>query len=332
MATIKDVANKAGVSIATVSKVINNKGSISKETQIKVLESAKKIGYKKNLAATSIRTNRSMTTGLIIPSITNPFFPVLAQNAEDEFVNNDYTMFLCNTNRNENTEIKYLEKLIERQVDGIIIFSPSLKASEWINKQNNDIVFIAIEQPIVNSDHETVYIDNKIGIRKAVEHITSLQHERIAYITGPLKRKCNQERLDAFKETLEDVDVPILDEFIKEGDFSYESGYNIAWQLLNHPERPTAIFTGNDIMAFGCIKCAVELGIKVPEELSVIGYDDIPQSAYFVPALTTISQPAERIGREAARYILDKVSKKETEFNYEIPTSLMIRRSTHYKA
>lgn len=332
MATIKDVADNAGVSIATVSKVINNKGSISRETQLKVLESVKEIGYQKNMAATSIRTKRSMTTGLIIPSITNPFFPVLAQNVEEEFVNNDYTMFLCNTNRDENTEIKYLQRLVERQVDGIIIFSPSSKASEWIKEHNhNDILFIAIEQPIIDSDYETIYIDNKIGIRKAVEHIISLNHKRIGYITGPLKRKCNQERLDAFKEALNAADISVVDDFIKEGHFTFESGYNISWQLLNHPERPSAIFTGNDIMAFGCIKSAIELGIKVPEELSVIGYDDIPQAAYFIPSLTTISQPAEKIGKEAARYILDKLANKDMDFDNNLATSLVIRRSTHYK-
>jgi len=330
MATIKDVALEANVSIATISKVLNNKGSISSETQKRVLQAIDKIGYRKNLTASMMKSHRSYTVGLVMPQITNPFSPILAQKIETILMEKGYTMFLCNTNRKEQVELNYLKSLIERQVDGIIIFGPSSKAVNWLNTSpigNTPIVSI---ESAVNDDSDFIQIDNYSGMQEAIKYIVSLKHKNIAYLTGPLNRSCNQERLEAFKETLRKMDMPVIEEFILESNFEYEGGYNLTWQLLKHPTPPTAIFTGNDVMAFGAINCIIDQNLRVPDDISVIGFDNIPQSEYFIPSLTTINQPAKELGMIAAKCILDRIQDNKCPQFYKLPTTLVIRRSTTY--
>lgn len=329
MATIRDVAREANVSIATVSKVINNKGRISEETKRQVLDAIKRTKYQVNFNARAMKTAHSYTVGLVIPSITNPFYPLLARSAESVLLNEGFTMFLCDTERQEQLEYKYLKSLAERQVDGIIVYSPSPQIFRWLEKlMIQKMVYIAIEAPIDESDI-CIKIDYS-GIREAIKYIVSLNHRKIAYITGPLNRICNWQRLEVFKKALTDLNIPLIEEFIIESNFEYEGGYNLAWQLLKHPNPPTVIFTGNDLMAFGVINCIVEQGLKVPDDISVIGFDDIPQASYFIPSLTTIRQPATEIGKIAAKYILDHLAEREFQENLVVPTSLVIRRSTTF--
>ncbi len=329
MATIRDVAREAKVSIATISKVLNHKGSISEETRRRVMDAIQNTGYQKNFSARAMKTNRSYTVGLVIPSISNPFYPLLARSAENVLLNEGYTMFLCNTDRQEQLEYGYLKSLVERQVDGIIFFSPSPKVCDWIEElpiQNT--VCVAIEAPLDES-LDYLKIDYS-GIREAVKYIVSLKHRRIAYLTGPLSRPCNRKRLEMFRNSLTELNVPIVDEFIAESNFEYEGGYNLAWHLLKHPTPPTAIFTGNDLMAFGVLNCITEQGLRVPEDISVIGFDDIPQAGYFIPSLTTVRQPATELGKISAKYIVDKLAGREFQGSLKVQTSLVIRRSTTF--
>jgi len=331
MVKMGDVARDAKVSIATVSKVLNGTGRISEQTRQRVLRSVERLGYKppKN----TLKKSRTKTVGLVIPSINNPFFPLLASSVETALIESNYNMFLCNTSRREDNELKHIRRLLDRYVDGIILFSPSEKAVEYIrrNKSTNTAV-IFIEEPINAAGRcdSFIKIDNVKGMTEALQYIVSLRHKRIAYITGPLSRACNRERLEIFSKILGELDVPLIEELILESNFEYEGGYNLGWQLLKYPSPPTAIFTGNDLMAFGVINSAITLGLQVPEDVSVIGFDDIPQANHFIPSLTTIRQPAKEIGKMAARLILDKLSEIEIPEIVELPTSLVIRQSTGY--
>lgn len=236
MATIKDVAREANVSIATVSKVINNKGKISDETCRRVLESMKKVGYKKHSGSGGPRKMGSV--GLIIPSITNPYHSILARNIELVLSATGYMMYLCISDRNERSELEALKKLVSRRVDAVVVLGPSMMTLDWVHGHANlDTAFMFIEGPLCGNNANYMRIDNYNGMQEAVKYIVSLKHRRIAYITGPLNRTCNQERLHAFRDTLTDLSVPIIEEFILESSFEYEGGYNLTWQLLKHQTR-----------------------------------------------------------------------------------------------
>lgn len=330
MVKMGDVARDAKVSVATVSKVLNGTGRISDETRQRVLSSAERLGYKPRSVA---KRSRTKTVGLVIPSINNPFFPLLASSVETALNESGFNMFLCNTSRREDNELKHIRRLLDRYVDGIILFSPSEKAIEYLRRSkpsNTAVVFI--EEPVNAAGRcdSFIRIDNVKGMTEALQYIVSLRHQRIAYITGPLSRACNRERLEIFKNVLGELGVPLAEELILESNFEFEGGYNLGWQLLKHPSPPTAIFTGNDLMAFGVINAAIAQGLRVPEDVSVIGFDDIPQASHFIPSLTTIRQPAKEIGKMAAHLILDKLSGTEIPEKVELPTSLVIRQSTGY--
>ena len=331
MATIKDVARDANVSIATVSKVINNKGKISDETCRRVLDSMKKVGYQRHAVSGGRKEAGSLSVGLIIPSITNPYHSILARNIELVLSAAGYMMYLCTSDRNERSELDAVKKLVARGVDGVVVLGPSMMTLDWVHTHSHqDTAFMFIEGPLCGNNSNYMRINNYDGMQEAVKYIVSLKHRRIAYITGPLNRTCNQERLRAFRDTLGKLGIPVMEEFILESSFEYEGGYNLTWQLLKHPTPPTTIFTGNDIMAFGAINCIVDQGLRVPDDISVIGFDDIPQASYFIPSLTTVRQPIAELGKISAEYIINKLSGKELGKIYSIPTSLVIRRSTAF--
>jgi DNA-binding LacI/PurR family transcriptional regulator len=327
--TMRDVARAANVSVATVSKVLNNTGSISDKTRQAVLDSCRRLGYKRTPTANGQQTR---TVGLVIPSIDNPFFPLLARSVETTLIESNYNMFLCNSFRNDYLEIEHVRRLYERSVDAIILFSPSARVVEYIESMGDtDTTIICMEEP--HGERCADYfidIDNVQGMADAVNYAVSLKHRRIAYLVGPLARTCNQLRLQVFRETLEALEIPVDEDLILESNFEYDSGFNLAWQLLQHPDPPTLIFAGNDVMAFGVINAIMSLGLHVPEDVSVIGFDDIPQASYFIPALTTIRQPAKEIGRMAARLILNQFKESSIPAAITIPTSLVVRKSTGY--
>lgn len=329
--TIKDVAKRAGVSLGTVSNVVNGLQSVKKENREKVLKAMEELEYIPNFTAQTLKTNKSKTIGLILPTIVNPFYPAVAKGVEDTANRLGYNVILCNSERDAIKETHYMDMLISTRAAGVILIKSKM-TDEQISQYSKKITLILVDsRPDFKENIDMIEAANYEGSFKAVEYLLyTLNHIKIAYISGDLKTKSDIDRLNGYKDAVKGKAHEINEEYIKVGDFKWESGYNYAIELLSMKNRPTAICCGNDLMAIGVIKAARKLGIKVPEELSVVGFDDIDMCELIIPALTTVRQPKYDQGDKAARVLFDKIKNgdRHVEKNYVLSTDLMIRQST----
>lgn len=330
MPTIRDVAKEAGVSISTVSRVLNNEDIVNEDTRKKVLEATKKLNYSPNLLARSLITKSTQLIGLIVPDITNPFFPELAKGVEITAHFYGYNVILCNTEANIQNEKKYLEMLQQRRIDGLIflVFSQELEAQ--LKKLRPQLPIVLGELPSNDTRFDAVFTDNVLGVEKAVKHLIGLGHQKIGIVTGPLWLKSSQDKLQGFRNELLENRLNFDPQSIKESNSRLEGGYEAMKELLALPDRPTAVIFGNDLMAIGAMKALDEMKIKIPEDIAIVGYDDIPLASYSQPPLTTIAQPKFEIGRLTLELLLDKIEgKKGNEYEHIVlEPRLVIREST----
>ncbi len=326
--TIKDIAKKAGVSITTVSRVLNQKEEgMTEETREKVMRVIEEAQYQPNQFARGLVTKQSKLLGLIVPTIANPFFPELCRGAEDEANKRNYSLVICNSDDQSEKEERYLRVLKEQQVDGIILSSKDrlTPSSEELIKEGK-IPCALLDRGIEGKKYTAVYLDNETGGYLAGKHLTDLGHRNIACISGPYSIKNSFERVRGFRLALEKVGLDYHKLLQTEGDFTIESGYEHAKNLLM-TNNITAIFACNDLMAFGVYQAAHELNIKIPEELSVIGFDDIPIVSSLIPKLTTIRQDTYEMGRKAVELLINQIETGKTE-SVQFSPSLITREST----
>lgn len=328
--TIKDIAKSANVSTATVSKVINNKvDDISETTIKKVKKVIKEKNYTPNSLARSMVTKKTRTVGLIIPDVRNPFFTDLVRGAEDIANERGYNLFFCNTDNDLSKEIKYINTLEEKQVDGIAL-AGSANRDPFIEKD------VIINVPLVSLDRNVYFsylkgkieIDNYKGAYEAVKYLIELGHKDILLLSGPLELKPSVERLEGYKGALKDNNIEINEDNIIIGTYDREFGKKVI-EDLKDKIKSTAIFCGNDLIAIGVVKSLLKLGYKIPEDISVVGFDDIYISSFFTPALTTVKQNSYRIGFEAVRLLIDILENKvENNETIIIKPELIVREST----
>lgn len=338
--TAKMIAQEAGVSEATVSLVLNGKTErISEKTRERVLEIAKKRKFSLNRVASSLATKRTKIIGIILPNLTNPLFPRLAAGVEKYARKNDYALFLCNCEESASLYMDYLNVMQSRCIDGLIVLLPSEideKPEEYyknvltdMEQCNVPVVLVEREMPGMTLDF--VGLDNKMGGRMAAEYFIQRGHKKIGHITGT---EYFADRTEGFREALLENGIRIEETCIIKGDFSQESGYQGAKQLLE--QGITAIFTGNDRMALGAYRAVTESGLKVPEDVSLIGFDDDPISDVLPTPLTTIRQSGEAMGMKACEVLLDKLKLNEEELmeqdceNYLIAPQLIERKSVAF--
>lgn len=328
--TIKDVANEAGVSIGTVSNVLNGLETVKEENRSKVLKTIKELGYIPNLTAQSLKTHKTKTIGLILPSIFNPFYPALARGVEDLAHNMGYTLILCNTDRDVNREKEYLDMLISKGVDGIVLVKPIISVDKILNYSKGFNLILIDDIAGGNTELDVIEVSNYEGSVKAASYLIALKHKKIAYISGTLNSKSSVERLKGFKDTLKDKYINVDESLIKIGDFTWQSGYKLAKELLVGDNKPTAIYCGNDLMAVGAMKAIKEMGFEVPKDISVVGFDDIDVAELTTPTLTTIRQPKYEQGEKAARVLFDRIQgvNKGSFRTYVLSTELVVREST----
>ncbi|ABY95668.1 MULTISPECIES: LacI family DNA-binding transcriptional regulator [Thermoanaerobacter] len=327
--TIKDIAKLANVSITTVSRVINNKTEgVSEETRNRILQLVKELGYQPNAIARGLVTKKTKTVGLIIPDISNPFFPDIARGVEDSAHIYGYNVFLCNTDDNLEKESEYINALKEKYVDGIIFTSSSIPKHEHITDLiKSGIPVVIMDRRIDSEDIYGVFLDNYEGGYIATKYLIDLGHKRIGCITGPLYISNAIERLEGYKRALVDNEIEVDNRLIFEGDYKINSGIIGAEKLLEH--EVTAIFASNDLMAYGAYKAIRSYGYKIPDDISVVGFDDIQLSQILEPQLTTIRQPAYDMGLAAARMLIKLVEGKKLKkkiINFR--PQLIIRQST----
>ncbi len=309
MATIKDVARLAGVSLGTASNVLNGKESVKPESREKVYQAMKELDFQYNMAASSLRTKATKNMGLIIPTITNPYYPELARGAEDGARKAGCTLFLCNSDRKTEKEKEYIDALLSRRTDGLILVKTSLEKEE-LEALSHRTTLVLVDYREESQNFSVVNMDDTAGVMQGMGLLRKKGHSRIAFISGLMDSYSSQCRIEAYKSCMEQWQLPGRQEYIVSGDYSWLSGYQAAKKLLELKEPPTAIFAANDIMAMGAIKAASEMGIQVPRQLSVLGYDDIEMSNLCTPPLSTIHQPKYQVGVEAVRLLMGALGKQ----------------------
>ncbi|AMX82223.1 LacI family transcriptional regulator [Geobacillus subterraneus] len=327
MVRISDVAKLANVSTATVSRVLSNSGNVKKETTEKVLEAIRKLNYQPNMLARQLRKLETKTILVVVPDITNTFFSKVLRGIEHVAIENDYEVLLGDTGNNIERESGYLNILRQRKADGMILLTARLESHVLEEIASEFPVVLACEY-LEGSTIPTVSIDNISSARKATEYLIHLGHRRIGFISGPLNVILSRDRLKGFRQAMAQHGIPVESFLVQEGDFSFESGYNMMMKFLALDQPPTAVFASNDEMAIGAIKAIKSKGLRVPDDISVVGFDDIQFASIYEPALTTISQPMFEIGKKAMELLIKLINKDELEKSQYILEDQLVIRET----
>jgi LacI family transcriptional regulator len=306
VATIYDVAEAAGVSISTVSHVLNETRFVTEETRAKVFTAIQQLNYRPNSLARAMVRQETRTIGLIVPDNANPFFAEMARGIENHGFAAGYSVLLCNSDRNTTREIAYLDMLISKRVDGVI-YMTSDTAKELLQPMHEQRIPVVIfDRQYDNTD--SILLDNYKGGYDATGHLIGLGHTRIACITGPDSGTRSNDRVLGYQAALADAGLPVDPDLILPSDWTFQSGHNQAQTLLGMAAPPTAIFACNDTIAIGAIAAVYECGLTVPGDVSIVGYDNITLSAFSVPPLTTMATPILSIGQRLCQLLLDRIN------------------------
>jgi len=327
MSSIRDVAREAGVSVATVSRALSSPEKVSPASMAKVQKAIERVGYSPNMLARNFRSARSYTIVVLVPDIANPFYSQLIRSIEDRAHQKGYAVLLGDTRRGEpGREREYVRRVETRLADGIIQLRPY--SPEQGNAIPDDVACVSAAG-CEASFGPSVRIDNRAAAKTIVDYLISLGHRRIGVISGLKDNPHAIERMAGYQESLAAAGIPFEKELVAEGDFSMWSGVNSAHQLCNLAKPPTAIFCMNDEMAIGAMQTLKSQGFRVPEDVSVTGFDDIPYARYCDPALTTIAQPAEEMGKMAMDMLIRVINNEPlTQNQFVLPSEFIIRKST----
>jgi LacI family transcriptional regulator len=316
--TIYDVAREANVSMATVSRVVNNNPNVKPQTRKKVFDAIEKLGYRPNAVARGLASKKTTTVGVVIPDISNANFAEVARGIEDIANMYHYNIILCNADKRKEKEIRVINTLLEKQVDGLLFMGGAV-SDEHIQAFKTSTVPIVLCATTDERDaYPSVDIDHKAAAKDAVKELLRQGHRRISMISGPLEDpSVGYARFQGYKAAMEEAGLQVEDALVRIGNYRYESGAETAKYFLELDPRPTAIFAANDEMAIGAIHAIQDAGLKVPDDISVIGLDNSRIASMVRPQLTTVAQPMYDIGAVAMR-LLTKLMNKETVQNERV--------------
>ncbi len=326
MTTIKDVANFAGVSTATVSRALTDRPGVSSETRRRVRRSAKRLGYRPNAVARSLRVERTRTLGLVVSDVMNPFFTELARAVEDEARAAGYAVILGNADESALRQDECVEVLLDRRVDGLLL-SPTVGGSALIKaavREGHPVVFV--DRAVEGLDVPSVRADGARATRALVDHLVALDHRRLAIISGPEDTVTGRERRQAFTDAVAAHRLELPDPYVEIGDFQASSGHDAMIRLLGLPSPPSAVFAADNLMALGALQAAREMGRRVPDDVAIACFDDTPWLALLDPPLTAIAQPIAQLGRTAVRALLDRMAGRRVA-SQMLDCHLVVRRS-----
>jgi LacI family transcriptional regulator len=329
-ATLKDVAAYAGVSIKTVSNVVNDWPYVTEETRQKVLEAIQAVGYRPNQAARSLVTGKTRTVGVLIPDIANPFFGAAIRGCEDVLFQGGYSLVLSNTNEDLSRERYNLELLLSRGVDGLLLWGTHIccEELECIIGSNLPLVTIELDEPPTRPNHANINVDNQHGAFMATQHLLDEGYTSIAHLEGPEERVTARLRLAGYRQALTEAGIAFEEALVLRASPTIPGGYQAALEMLQQ-HRPRAIFCYNDLMAFGSLIAARELGLDVPTDLALVGFDDIAMSAFSEPALSTVRIDQYELGRLAGGVILEQMQNPAAApTNYIFPVEMVARTSS----
>ena len=326
--TMADVAREAGVSLMTVSRVINNKGEVSPTTRQRVLEVIERLGYRPSSIARGLVTQRTGTLGLVVPDVANPFFADVARGAEHVAYAEGYNVFLCNTDEDPGREVAVLQSLEEKCVDGVVLCSSRLDDDELGALLDRHPAVVLVNRRWEGGSVGTVLIDDEAGGRMATQHLLRSGHRAVGFLAGPPTSHSGRQRARGYRAALAAADLPYNPAWVCHCSPMVEGGQETARELLTaHPEL-TALFCYNDLVAVGALQACADLGRRVPDDLAIVGYDDIPLAALVTPPLTTCRVPRYELGAQAMRLLLDRIGGCPDERNQVMLQPELILRAS----
>jgi LacI family repressor for deo operon, udp, cdd, tsx, nupC, and nupG len=327
---IKDIAQRLGVSPATVSRALAGTGLVAEPTLSRIREAARALRYRPNVSARNLRTRRSMAVLMVVRDIGNPFYLEILKSVERTARAAGYSVLMGNTENDPDREIEYFDMLRDGHADGMILMTGKLPSKGGhVDPLPADLPVVVALEVIEGSDFPHVQIDNVAAAAEAVDHLVGLGHRRIAHIAGPLPETMARHRLAGYRRAMKKARLQVPKAYVQRGDYLLHTGQALCRALFELPDPPTAIFVANDEMAFGAIHELRRMGLDVPGEVSVVGFDDLYLSEAFFPPLTTVCQPRAEIGREAMTILLSMLSGEEGPADpVVLPITLKVRGTT----
>ncbi|MFI9192930.1 LacI family DNA-binding transcriptional regulator [Streptomyces californicus] len=326
MAGIKDVAAEAGVSVATVSRVLNGHPSVSQEARTRVLAAVEALGYRPNAVARSLRTAQTRTLGLVISDVLNPYFTELARFVEEEARALGYSVIIGNADERPDLQDHHVRTLIDRRIDGLLV-SPADGGTPLLRDvalSGTPMVFV--DRWIPGIDVPVVRADGTGAVRDLVAHLHGLGHRRLAIIAGPAATTTGDERVEAFRGALGDHGLALPDAYIGQGDFQAASGRRATERFLELAEPPEVVFAADNLMALGALDAIRARGLRVPDDIALAAFDDIPWFVHTGPPITAVAQPTADLARAAVRALADRIEGR-TPQSVTLPARLVVRRS-----
>lgn len=330
MSTIKDVARVAGVSPMTVSRVINSSGYASQDARARVERAVGELGFVPNALARQLRSKRTRTLALVISDITNPFFTTIARGVEDIAAAHDFAVVFCNTDESEAEEMAYVQMLIQRRIDGVLLVPASDSGKSLRLLRKHRVPVVVLDRRVSSPRVDQVRSDSEAGAYQLVRHLIELGHRRIAMLAGHRNISTAADRAAGYQRALAEHGIELDDRLVRYEGFGLAAGYRMARQVVVLHPRPTALFAANNFIAFGVIRALREVGLRIPEAMSLVAFDDLPGDWLIDPFLTVVDQRAYEMGKQAAELILERLEGVErlSRRSIILPVDFIVRRSS----
>ncbi len=329
MATMKDVARVAGVSTSTVSHVINNNRFVSEAIREKVTAAIDSLNYAPSALARSLKLNQTRTIGMLLTASSNPFYAEVVRGVERSCYERGYSLILCNTDGDAERMNRSMETLLQKRVDGLLLMcTENHRPSQDAISRYPSLPIVMMDWAPFGAANDVIQDNALLGGVMATEYLISQGYQRIACITGPLDKTTAVQRLDGYRQAMHQAGLPVLPGYEVIGDFEFASGLPTMEQLLALPQRPEAVFASNDAMAVGVYQALYKEGLRVPDDIAVIGYDDIQLAQYMTPPLTTIHQPKDSLGELAIDALLHRLKEPEAEPQVLVLTPELVVRGS----
>lgn len=327
-ATIIDVAREADVSFSTVSRVVNGKGYISPKTRKRVMEAMTRTGYVVNRQARALAGGKHQVVGLLVPDLDTSYIGEILRGIDEELAAVSWDLMLYTTHRRKTRESVFVASLTQGMTDGLLMILPMDPAAYTDSIRERGFPYVLIDYGEEDDTGPSIGTTNRQGAIDAATYLIELGHRQIGFITGNQEMRCSRERLAGYRQALTDGGLVYDPDLVREGDFRQPLGYSLTRDLLDLPDRPTAIFASNDQSAFGAMDAIRDAGLRIPDDVSVIGFDDVPAASLAHPPLTTVRQPMAEMGRLATRMLLDSIANPGQEgTRIDLPTELIVRES-----
>ncbi|MEV0443442.1 LacI family DNA-binding transcriptional regulator [Streptomyces spectabilis] len=323
---IKDVAARAGVSVATVSRVLNAHASVSPAARARVLDAVAELGYRPNTLARSLRTDQTRTLGLVISDVLNPYFTELARSVEEEARALGYSIIFGNADERPEVQDHHIRTLLDRRIDGLLVSPADGGSALVLDAARAGTPMVFVDRWIPGADVPVVRADGRGAVRDLVAHLHALGHRRLAIIAGPAATTTGSERVEAFRDALAEYGLDLPAAYVGQGDFQAASGRRATERFLDLPTPPDVVFAADNLMALGALDAVRARGLRVPHDIALAAFDDIPWFVHTDPPITAIAQPTGELGRAAVRALADRIEGR-TPQSVTLPARLVVRRS-----